>query len=302
MLLTRRQIVLLIILTLVWGINWPVMKFGLRELTPLYFRGVTMAGGCLFLAAWLTYRGVSLKVSLQDLGRIFCLCLPNVAGWHMFSILGVQELASGRAAILGFTMPIWTAFLGALFVGQHLNARIWISIIAASAAVGLLTFNELTQLSGRPIGIIWMQIAAISWAIGILLFGRIKPQVPIEVTTVWMLAMGCVIFWFIASLTEPLPTWQFSNTMWIAMAYSIVINFGVAQLIWFGLATSLPPTASAFSVMAIPLVGIFAAAPLINEMPHLTDFIAAGCIMIAIASAVIRKPSVHIAHKNSKTP
>ena len=29
-------------LTLMWGLNWPLMKFSLRELTPLYFRAVTM--------------------------------------------------------------------------------------------------------------------------------------------------------------------------------------------------------------------------------------------------------------------
>lgn len=296
MLLTRRQIVLLILLTLMWGVNWPVMKFSLRELTPLHFRALTMTGGCLFLLLWLQFQHISLKITWQDFFKIVWLALPNVVGWHMFSILGVGELASGRAAILGFTMPIWTALLGALLMGQRLNARIWISIVAASAAVGLLSYNELTHMTGRPIGIFWMQLGAICWAVGTLLFGRIKPQIPIQATTVWMLGIGSAIFWVIASMLEPTPSWHFSIPMWAALFYSMFINFGAAQLIWFNLASSLPPSASAFSIMAVPLVGTFSAALLVNETPHVADIIAAGCVMVAIASAVLRKTPVPIKH------
>ena len=45
--------------------------------------------------------------------------LPNMLGWHTAAILGVKELASGRAAILGFTMPIWTVLLGLLNLVLH---------------------------------------------------------------------------------------------------------------------------------------------------------------------------------------
>lgn len=289
LLLSRQQVILLILLTLMWGVNWPIMKMCLRELSPLYFRALTMTGGCLFMTVWLALHHVSLKISLSDFLRIFFVSAPNVFGWHMLSIYGVKELASGRAAILGFTMPIWTAFLGALFLRQRLTGRLWISIMAGGAAVALLSFNELRSISGNPIGIIWMQLAAICWAIGILLFARLHLGVPVQTITVWMFGIGACFFWIIAPIMEPVPSFDFSGTMWAALLYSMLINFGVAQLIWFSLASKLPPAASAFSIMAVPLVGIFSAMPLVGETPHATDFIAAGCIMIAIASAVWRK-------------
>ena len=51
MTLTRRQLIGLVALTLAWGINWPMMKFALRELSPLYFRALTMRAGTLLLLA-----------------------------------------------------------------------------------------------------------------------------------------------------------------------------------------------------------------------------------------------------------
>jgi drug/metabolite transporter (DMT)-like permease len=115
----------LIGLTLAWGLNWPIMKFSLRELSPLYFRAATMTGGSLLLLAWFSASGRDMRLPRSAWLPVTLLAAPNVLGWHLFSILGVQELASGRAAILGFTMPICTAALAVLFFGERLTARCW---------------------------------------------------------------------------------------------------------------------------------------------------------------------------------
>jgi drug/metabolite transporter (DMT)-like permease len=75
--------------------------------------------------------------------------------------------------------------------------------------------------------------------------------------------------------------------MWWAMAWGVLANFGVAQVIWFGLARSLPPAASAFSIMAVPLVGTLAATAIVGESPQATDWLAAGFIVLAVAAALL---------------
>ncbi len=66
------------------------------------------------------------------------LAVPNSLSWHLFSIFGVQELSSGRAAILGFTMPIWTVVLEALWFGHPLTRSAALAVACASVAVSLL--------------------------------------------------------------------------------------------------------------------------------------------------------------------
>ena len=41
--------------------------------------------------------------------------------------------------------------------------------------------------------------------------------------------------------------------------------------------------------MAVPLVGIATATAIVGEVPHLNDWLAAACIMTAIASALLRR-------------
>ena len=294
MIVTRRQIVALVALTLMWGVNWPMMKFSLRELSPLYFRAVTMSGGALMLYALYRARGTSFHLPRETWLPVVVLTLPNIFGWHLFSILGVQELASGRAAILGFTMPIWTVLLAIAFFGEKLSRRALISVACGALAVALLVAHEITSLAGRPLGILWMQIAAVSWALGTVLMRRTTLKLPTETITVWMMLLSSLGFWAVAALLEPWPTWRFSAPMWASLAWGAVINYGIAQVIWFGMARSLPPQASTFAIMAVPLVGTLSATFIVGETPRGLDFVAAGFIMVAIASALLprRKAAV----------
>ena len=143
MTLTRRQWLLLGTLTLLWGLNWPMMKFSLREVTPLYFRALTMGGGTLTLIAFFSWRGVPLGVTQAQALRLAWLALPNIIGWHLCSIIGLSQLPAGRAGILAFTMPVWTVLLTVLLFGERMSPRAWLAVVAAITAVGLLAASEL---------------------------------------------------------------------------------------------------------------------------------------------------------------
>ena len=82
-------------LTLMWGVNWPMMKLSLQQVPPLYFRAGTMTLGAAWLFAYVAWRGERMRPSGAEWWSIAWLGLSNVLGWHTLSILGVQALASG---------------------------------------------------------------------------------------------------------------------------------------------------------------------------------------------------------------
>jgi len=285
--MSRRQLWGLVALTVMWGINWPMMKLSLRELSPLYFRALTMSGGALWLFFFFRARGVRMWPQAGEWRSVVVLGLPNVLGWHTLTILGVHELASGRAAVLGFTMPIWTVLLGAAFFGHALTRRVTLAVVFAAAAIALLLVDELRSLSGRPVGIVWMEIAAMSWALGTLLMRRASLTLPVEALTVWMMASSAAVLWVVAAVLEPWPGWQFSPVMWGALAFAVFINYGVAQIIWFGLARHLPASTSAMSIMAIPAIGTLSATFITGEVPGWQDALAVVFVMAAISAVLL---------------
>lgn len=287
MTISRRQLLALVALTLMWGVNWPMMKLSLREITPLYFRAITMTGGALWLYAFYRWRGVRLAVRPGEWKSIALLGAPNMLGWHWVSILGVKELASGRAAILGFTMPVWTVLISVLLLGERLTRRVALAALAVVIAIGLLVSHEFTALAGRPAGILWMELGAVLWAVGTLMMRRTKFTLPVEALTVWMMILSAACLWLIAILSEPVPALHFSGLMWLSLAYGVLINYGFAQIIWFGMARDLPPATSAMSIMAVPLVGTLSATLIVGEWPYWQDYVAIVFVMAAIAAVLL---------------
>jgi drug/metabolite transporter (DMT)-like permease len=74
---------------------------------------------------------------------------------------------------------------------------------------------------------------------------------------------------------------------WGAILYNAVLVFGVSQLLWFRLATLLPPVASSLSVMLIPVVGLFSGMWLLGEVPSWHDYAALICVLVAIATVLL---------------
>ena len=287
---TSQQRIGRVLLTLMWGLNWPIMKFSLRELPPLHFRALTMALGALMLALYFAWRGVRLRPrGWSEWRMVVVLGLPNVLGWHTLSIIGVSQLPAGRAATLGFTMPVWTVLLGVLLYGERLTARLALAVVAVLSGITLLLWHEWAQLAGSPAGIAWMQGAALAWAIGTIWMRRAQLTLPPEALVVWMMALATTVLAALAWWLEPAPQWQLSAWGWASLVWAVAINYGVAQVIWFGLARALPASTSAMSVMAVPLIGTLSAPLIVGEWPQWHDLAAMVCVLVAIAAVLLRR-------------
>lgn len=284
--LSRHQLALLAALTLVWGLNWPVMKLGVTDFPPLSFRMLSMWIGLPLLALVLRVQGVSFAIPRAHWPALLGLGVVNMVLWHALIIVAIPTLSSGRAAILGYTMPIFSAVLGALVFGERLATRAWGGVAAAAAGVLLLLWHELAQLGGRPTGVLLMLTAAASWALGTQLLRRSAIPAPTLALAFWMTVQSAVVMTVLALLFET-PRWHAPNaTTWGAIGFNAVLVFGFSQPAWLHLARNLPPVASTLSVMMIPVLGVFSGALWLGERLHWQDWAAVALMVLAIASVL----------------
>ncbi|RJG05305.1 EamA family transporter [Noviherbaspirillum cavernae] len=287
--LSRKDWILLILLTLCWGINWPIMKIAVRDFPPITFRTISMIGG--LPAIWLAARmqGASLAIPKGKAGTLIKLAIPNMLIWHVFVILGVKMLSSGRAAILGYTMPVWAVLSGLIFFGERPTRAAWVGIGCALAGALLLMSSEIGQLAGQPLGSVLVLIAAAGWGYGTVQMKRTRIDMPTISLTFWMLTLTIVAM-AAASLVRESAAWRMPTAIeWGAIAYNALIIFSFAHVVWFKLARTLPPVASSLSVMMIPVIGVFSGAWLLDETPHWQDY-GAMALILAAMSTVLLKP------------
>jgi drug/metabolite transporter (DMT)-like permease len=284
--LSRQQLFLLVLLTAIWGINWPVMKLGVTGYPPISFRAISLMVGVPVLALGLAAMKVPFRVPRRHWAELLWLAATNMFVWHACIILAVKSLSSGRSAILGYTMPIFSAVLGALLFSTALTGRGWVGVSAAALGVALLLWHEFTGLAGHPAGVALALVAASTWALGTLLLRRTRMDVPTLTLSFWMTALTAVVMVVLSALFER-PDWAAPNpAVWAAILFNAVLIFGVAHPTWFYLARALPPMASTLSVMFIPVVGVFSGALWLGEVLHWQDWAAVVLMVVAIGSVL----------------
>ena len=284
--LTTRQWVVLALLTLVWGFNWPVMKIGVTGFPPLTYRMICLFIGTPLLGLVLLALKVPFTVPRQYWKELLVLAVFNMFFWHFLIILAVNLLSSGRAAILGYTMPIFSAVIGALVFKTQLSKRNWGGISAAAIGVIFLLWHELDNFSGKPFGVLLALGAASSWALGTQLLRRTTIPLPTLTLSFWMTVTTAVVMTVLATVLES-DRWEApTSTHWASIIYNAILVFVFAHSAWFYLARSLPPVASTLSVMMIPILGVFSGALALNELLHWQDWAAMGLMVVSIASVL----------------
>ena len=291
--LTPQQLWLLILLTLVWGLNWPVMKMVVSNMPALQFRALSIWLGLPVLAAALVYLRVPFRIPRVYWRELLLLAATNMFVWHVCIILAVKTLSSGRAAILGYPMQIFSSLLGAVFFAGALSRRNWIGVAAAALGVSLLLWFEITDLSGKPLGVALALIAAATWALGTQLLRRTSIPLPTLTLSFWMTLLAGVVM-ALLSLGFERDEWVMpSQIAWWSIGYNAVLIFGFAHAAWFFLARSLPPVASTLSVMFIPILGVFSGALWLGEALHWQDWAAVALMVVAIGSVLAPSRAVN---------
>ncbi len=287
--LPRQGLILLAALSLCWGMNWPIMKIVLTEVPPLYFRGLCLILGGLGVLAIARLGGHSIAVPPGGWRRLSLLALFNIAGWNIPAIYGVLLLPSGRAALLGYTMPLWGVLLSAWILGERLTLRRVAALVLGMAGVIILMGGSLTGMLQAPLGVACMLLAALSWALGVVLMKRLPVAMPTTALTGWTMLLGGLPM-LIAAV--PLETGHLVVPgIWISLGivYNIFIAFMFCYWAWNRIVLMVPVTVSSLSSLVTPLIGVLGGALLLGEQPGWNEALAAALILGAVATVSLRR-------------
>jgi drug/metabolite transporter (DMT)-like permease len=288
------SMVQIVILSLVWGCNWPVLKLGVGELAPLTFRASSLAFAGIGLLLVAKFSGHSIRIPRPLWGKVVALALFNIAGWNGLILFGVQNMPAGRSAILAFTMPLWTVLISLGLLREPLSRRKIIGLVLGMGGLAVLLGDDLQTLQRAPMGAVFILGAAIAWAIGTVLLRRWKPSIPLTTLTGWMMILGWIPIVLCVPFFDPHPLLSLatmSGIAWFAVLYNIFLAGTLAHWAWFKMARTLPVAVSSLSSLPVPVVGVLSGMVFLGERPGWGEFVALGLVLAALAAVLFAPAS-----------
>ncbi len=283
-----RALILLGILTLVWGTNWPLFAFAVREVSVWTFRAVavTIAGTVLLAVA--RARGQSLLIPRRHRVRICIATFFYLVLWNIASTYSAILIPSGQSAVLGFTMPLWSALISWAVLGERLGRRLALAVALGTAAVTLLMVPSFATYAQAPLGLALGLLAGIGWAVGTLILKRGQVEVPATVLTGWQLlicavptALGAVALgdghWFV-------PSWQSIAVI----GYIALVPMAIGNACWFAIVGMLPVNVAGLSAVMVPVVAMVSGAAMHGEPLGPLQLLAMACCVGALWLALVR--------------
>jgi drug/metabolite transporter (DMT)-like permease len=287
--LPRQGLLLLAALSLFWGLNWPIMKVVLTQVPPLYFRAGCLLAGGLGMLALARAGGVRVAVPAGAWPRLAVLALFNIIGWNVLIVYGVALLPSGRAALLGYTMPLWSSLLSLWLLGERLRAGRVVGLLLGLVGIGVLVGGSLDGMRQSPVGVACMIAAAWSWAFGVVMLKRLPVAMPTSALTGWLMLLGSlpILAAAVAFETSHLVVPGFWPLF--GLLYNTLLAFMFCYWAWNRIVLMVPVSVSSISSLSTPLVGVLGGVVLLGEPLGWRELLAIVLILAAVASVTFAR-------------
>jgi len=263
--LPRRGFLLLAVLMLGWGLNWPFMKISLLEIPLWQYRGISLLVAGVMMLALAYLGGHPLAIARRHWPALAGAAVFNITVWHVFVAYGVIEIPSGQASVIGFTMPVWAVALGAIVLNERLTRRRGAALVLGIGGIAILLSQDFAALGASPLGVGYALVGSLGWAIGTIIVKRVAWGVPILTLAAWQLVIGGLPVAAIAIATEPPAVHQASLAALAAMAYTICIAIVLCYYAWFELVRIFPASVASIGTLSVPAVAMASGAIVLSE-------------------------------------
>jgi len=279
--------ILTALLTLGWGLNWPIMKLTLADIPVWTFRGLCVASGAIGLFIIARAGRQQTRVPAGQWPRLAVTAIANVTMWNVLIGYGLTLLPSGRSAILAYTMPLWTVLLSRFVLDEKLTRRRVLGVSLGMAGMALLIGDEFAAMEAAPVGASLVLGAAFSWAVGTVLMRRYPTDLPTTSFTAWQLLIGGVPI-MVGALILDWGAWRpIGVGAAIGLGYNMLFVFIFCYWAWYRIATTVPATVAALSTLMIPIVGLLSGMQILGERPQWQEYAALVLVIAALATVLV---------------
>jgi len=289
---------LLILCNLVWASQFAMAKLVQRQMGPIFATFFPMALATLFLipvvAAERRRLGAT-ALSQRPSRDILAFLLIGVCGQVAAQLLitwGVRLSPASNAALLSLALPISTAVMAFLILGERMTPVRWVSFALAIAGVLVCSGIDWKELNFTAVQFLLGNLLIFASVNGSAFYNVYSKKLLVRYSPLQVLLYSYyVVLLVLAPITiylEPEGFYDLKNydsTVWIGLLMLAFFQYLISMVIFLTVLTRLDATQAGLCNYLIPFFGLIIAAILLNE--RLTPFMISGGLLVLVSTLLV---------------
>lgn len=280
-----RAFAALLLLSVLWGYNWVVMKNALVDAGPFQFGALRNFLGalCLLVLLLITRR----PIRPAEIPTLIVLGLLQTSGFTGLIIWALVEGGAGKTAVLTYTMPFWVMIMAWPLLGEKIQGSQWLA--ALLSIMGILFILDPLHLGTDMFSMLLAVLAGVSWALAVMLAKKLHqraPELDLLSLTAWQMLFGSIPI-VVAAFIVPAPSIDWTPYFIGAVVYNAVFCNALAWLLWLYALQRLEAGVASMVTLLAPVLGVLAAWWELQEQPTRGElwgmlFIVSSLVIISI--------------------
>jgi drug/metabolite transporter (DMT)-like permease len=276
----------LILVAVIWGVNFSFVKFALGDFYPLTFTIVRFFLAALFLLCIMAVQREPFMVERRDAGKIILLGFIGISLYNLLFIYGLQRTTASNSALFIAMSPLFAAMTQLVTRSERLTSAALLGLFMSTVGATLIIWTRTggISLSWHDLsGDLLTLSASFSWALYTLLAKPLLEKYsPLKITA-YTMAIGTLLLvpMGFSELTE--QSWRtISVTSWAALGFGAFIAGGIAYTLWYEGVQKLGVTRTIVYHYLMPFVAVSFAALFLHEQITVLQVFGGGSILAGV--------------------
>lgn len=290
---TGRDLAAVLVVVVLWGVNFVVMKFALRDFTPFQL------GAARYVFAVLP---LMLFIKPPPIARKWLLMYGLFQGVGQFGILFFAlevGMTAALASVLLQTQVFFTALFGFVLLGERASRALQAGMLLAALGLTCFVLNYIhpaSTYSGTTslLGLGLTLCAAAMWAVSNIVARRVQ-QTSTDYSpmafVVWSSSVAVLPFVALSlAFDAPSVRWQWLDarvSSWLAVAYLGWVATVLGYSLWTSLLKRHPANRVAPFSLGVPVVGLATGMLVLDEIITLWQWGGIALLVAALACVML---------------
>jgi drug/metabolite transporter (DMT)-like permease len=284
------NLLIYVMLCLIWGSTWLVIKLGLEDSPPLWSAALRFILACALLYGINYFTKQRYPIGWRNKWRAAWPGIFTFFGSYSLTYLGENRISSALAAILFAVFPFFIMALMPLMIKtEKVDARSLIGALVGFAGV-VVIFAEPVQLAtGVLLGMVFLILSPICAALGSVSVKAYLHDEPVFPMITLQMTTGAVLLTVAALIFEPFSDFKVTTTsigaIVVLAVFGSIITFGS----YYWLLKRVRLVTMSMVAFITPVVAMFVGYIFLHEKLTLENYIGAALVLVGVAIVNVKQ-------------